>query len=149
MVHQRFERQLAEILASHGEEEVNIVYPWLDEVITSEEMYKLKVKIKKDYLKTEQEITKDMALLKDTETKASMINPQLMNYINSTNQSMKDINSTKTGKGIAAMTGNVVYRSVTSRSRDIALYLIIAVLAILGIILARNLFKTGKPVQKL
>jgi hemerythrin-like domain-containing protein len=40
------EERLLEILAAHGDEEVNIVYPWLDEVITSEEMYALKEKMK-------------------------------------------------------------------------------------------------------
>jgi iron-sulfur cluster repair protein YtfE (RIC family) len=40
------EERLAEMLATHDKEEVNIVYPWLDEVITSEEMYVLTEKIK-------------------------------------------------------------------------------------------------------
>jgi regulator of cell morphogenesis and NO signaling len=40
------EDHMAELLNTHDEEEVNIVYPWLDEVITEEEMMELNNRIK-------------------------------------------------------------------------------------------------------
>ncbi|MCX8147047.1 MAG: lamin tail domain-containing protein [Candidatus Woesearchaeota archaeon] len=120
-----------------------------------EDMYKLKVKIKKDYLKTEYEITKDILLFgKGSELNTSLINPQLAAYVEEIKiENIKNLsqskNSSKNAKSIEGVTGGVVYKSATQKAKEMVLYLIIIALAVLILILARNLFKTKRPMQKL